>query len=787
MALETYTASGRISGGPVAAAPDPGAMARPYAALAAAGETTTATAGVLSQLAERKQKEKDLTWATENLTAASRKIIERRAEDDKNPTETQGEDFLKFGNELVSEMSKNAPSAKAARLFKEHADGFVTRTYDDALRAGERTRLINADTANLRSAANIVETYKLTADLDSPDGAARDIAPLVRVQMASIEERFGKSAPALARRMKETLAEEIAFGTAATNPVFARQFVKGAPISEEKRVALYSRIDTIENSAMAFERWRFGKDLDETLKVAAITGDIVPEIKPESFKSRFGEHWQIAYQGFEDHRQLVNTANQTFAEVASYNSSEQARRIVDISVNGTADQKQAIPEMVQRQKAAAALQLKDPVSWQMQHDPDVQANFALVDGAPDNMKPQATAAAYYHMMERQGMPPEDAPNPKQYLGHAKAHILTAAQADERKRAINAAGIDDKLHFLSQLETEFGNTELANVAYSDMLELGDEKLSVAFRFAGTITDLNTRKDFVAAQSAAKADKKLDEQKAREYLDVLDNSKDWEHFQMGWLGEALEGTTDAADAKQALLAYAQSLVVKHGMKPADAMKTAVQRVISDNYGFADVHSHIIPIARHRPNGGLKRTDEDIAGIQRGLRNSLFNVPVAELALENPITKQPYFPTLSPSFDQKKETDQQVLRNLVSATGFWSTSQDGESVTLMSAEPQTGGFALLNKNGETFTLRLDDIPLVPETARERYVDSLTRALGRPPTAKELRGAPLTPDATGAVLNLSPELTERLTGNRPGPQWPRRADYFKTVDRLQRNFKVD
>jgi hypothetical protein len=139
----------------------------------------------------------------------------------------------------------------------------------------------------------------------------------------------------------------------------------------------------------------------------------------------------------------------------------------------------------------------------------------------------------------------------------------------------------------------------------------------------------------------------------------------------------------------------------------MKTAVERVISNNYGFADVHGHMMAVAKQRLYGGPPRTDDEIKDIGRRLSVALRDVPIQEISVSNPKTGESYYPGLPPNFDQTKPEHAQILRDIITSNGFWEMAAHGEMVTLKVVQPGFGGFSVLDKNNQPLTIALERLP--------------------------------------------------------------------------------
>src|SRR6185503_19153796 len=259
-----------------------------------------------------------------------RKISERQLEDQQKPSESEGANFKEYANTLLAEMQKGAPSSRAANVFRDHALGAANHGYKQALMSGERTRLENANLSNVKSAADMLETYKNTLNFDTPEGAAMDLASSVKLQLAYIQESFGKSEPIMADRMRHHLIEEVATGSAWTNPDFARQVVKTAPITEQAKFQLNNRIDAIEKDAVATGTFNLVKAFENSIAVGydklrpvpTPNADILKAL-PKNTADRIVHETKVA-----------NYTIDTFSKIRGWNWQEQQKELAGINIEG---------------------------------------------------------------------------------------------------------------------------------------------------------------------------------------------------------------------------------------------------------------------------------------------------------------------------------------------------------------------------------------------------------------------------------------------------------------------
>lgn len=593
-----------------------------------------------------RDRDQDLQWLGESASQFAREIARRQIQDAEGRSETQAEDFEKFSADRINDYSAKAPSPKAAELFRRHALQVSDGAYQSALQASAKIRLENSDISNRKTAENVISVYKDLAPLAGYEAAAAAITPLVTTQLATIEARYGQAAPKFAEKLKLDLLGEVILATGATNPKYAEQLISTAPISEEAKTHFGAQVSALSGPMRALSQDRLERAVEASIDVAARTrGKAVLPSRAE-FESVYGERWQVAYERASAKVDRVNTANEMINSSVGEGANPEAIAAAAAKARASGDVHKVEAAQVLDQIAEASDKLRraDPAEWQNNNDPEIQLTMAVLSSMPEQERPQFMASLANQRIARQGYAPPNDPHPERYLNRDTFHILTATEVDARKRQINAAPPDEALAILDSLEAEFGgDSKLAAKAFSDMLELGKEKLSAGYRFASIINDRVARKSFFVSQRAAGPDKAIDETQRKEYVDSLETNKDWLAFSSAWLGESREGSSDVADSKTAIIAYATDLKVKHRMTPKEATAEAIRQVISANYGFAEINGRVAAVPRVTSKGEV-RTDADIRDLGRRLGVALREIPLGEIQQFNPVDGSPYFPTLT-----------------------------------------------------------------------------------------------------------------------------------------------
>lgn len=797
--LQTYTASGQVRGGPVAAPLDASALDRPARALEFVGKNLEQAGGEFAQAAQQKKRENDLSWATESMSQFSRVLAEREVADAKNPTETQGQDFKQFADEQLAQYSKVAPSSEALRYFRTHALNETDTAYKRSLFAGEQTRLVNVDTANEKTTANIVAAMKATEQIEGPTGAATDAQDAVNRQFAYLETTYGKNAKNFADKMRLHLTSEVALAAAATNPNFARQLVDGAPIDEKYKLQLNTHIDAINASAMQLQQYKLLTGVRDSFAVAdgkMMAGEAVeaPAQLPRSVFDIFGKDGDRQFleylRGYKERAEVINL----FVDINGLNAHAAQAKINVRRTSGDPQKADAAEKLQHIVTANAHLQKTDAVQYLENSNDRLKTDAAIIPTLPDEFQPQATKWYYHDILQYQGHPPPNAPDPEKYLGNDITHVLSADKADKLKQELLGSNRDDQLKFIDNFASRFGgDNHLANMAWSDMISLGKEKIPMGLQFAGIINNVQTRKEFMSAQFAAKPEAALDTDASKAYIAAIEHDTNWGLFAQAWKGPALERSGGIEAAKMALVAYAHTKSANQ--TPDQSVKEVLQKVILDNYGFAQVHGQPIAIPRIAPDGSI-RTDATVKDVSRTMQLALHDVDPRELQLYDEAGRS-HFPNMPPIVPEGTETMAQAIKRAqadpkmmqyvqdsITSNGFWVAEPSGEVMKLFVAEPGREPFAVLDKTNSPLQFNISDLPNFYQTSTPQmgiYSALTEMPIGQPITAPE-KALELYPLQKTVDSGFRWGGRGGMTFGKPitKTNWPTRGAYYQGTRRL-------
>lgn len=717
--LPTYTASGQTRGGPTGGQVSLNDATRPYSALSDLGRSVEGAGQQMAAIGLQIAKENDLTWATEATSQFKREMIEKEKANADAPSETFGNEFLDHFDKRLTEFEKQAPSAKAAQLFRRTMQPQVDSGYESALRVSQVTRISNAEAANQKSIIELMDAYRTTVSLDGPDGAARDISPLVNFQIASIQERFGQVAPKLAEKMVLDVVRNVVAGTADTNPEYAKQFVNSIGIEPVYKKQLLAEIKRAEDLSTDRAVFNIEKGIEgqinqgyNLLKPVPMPSKEVLELFPPN------KAQAIQYE--------VNVANGTieeYSKIKGWNWKEQQKVVSEYSP-GLDPVKQEV-----RQKLGLLIsksekqQTEDPVSWQMANDPEIADMARRVSNLPESEQGNASEQMMLRVIDLQGVPPLmlKPEEMKRYLGLPTGlkNALSKSEASRRALDFNNSPPNQLTQKVKAFNDSYTNPLLRGMAWQDMQNLPEtsERLNMGVRVATAIADETVRNDFLSAMQAPST--KTEETKAK-FQEAVTRNDAFKNFVAGWRGDGTQRGPEVNEFNDSVVKYSMYLASVKDMDPTKAAQTAIDRIIKANYGNLVINGSNIPVYR-LDSKGVSRSDEDMQFIQAGLTSILNNLGLDAIDVER--EKFPLASMMPQDADKRNAYIQKAVRQ----TGTVAIEPDGDNVTIyLRGQGQDDfPFQLQSKQGGPFKIQLDTAKAIGQdlSALDRRIEELTR----------------------------------------------------------------
>lgn len=718
--IPTYTANlnaQRGLRGSVQAEIDIGAAVRPFTALGNLAETVSRTALGLAEVAEQRKKEQELRWAGDTADTLTRTLIEWQKEN--IGREDIGDAFREFADRKLAEHEAQAPSPRAAQIFRRSVTPGINSDWERNLRIGESTRLENFRVAETKSSITANDIYREQAGLASVYSALKDVGydldssketrrKALQAQLARIETAYGKTAPRMAAAMREAATVDAIIGAAELDQSFARELLDKAAIDPERRRILLNQIEAAENTRDVVRQVEFADELDKALDVAEATG--VPATLPneQTFVAVFGKdsgarHHAVAKEKFRTTNLAVTAWNEVKAQAGRF----QIARVEELADKGEKDAAQKLAANVS--KSIQAQEGANVMAHLRANYEDVGRAFNHAETAttPEE-KAARTKAANDMALQYQGPAPIGllkAGEEKRYLGHAtgRLHLLSEQQADQIGAQVNAMSAEDLMGFMAGLAAQYPDSRQRNIVYNDLMTVPKEgnRVKAGIQFGMMIPSDSLRRQYLQVVQHSKAVAELTTEKRQDFEKALNSEDDWLKLQ-AVLGGGTQ-TPGVAEFRNAVLHYAYHLSQdqRRGLDAESATEQAVKDLVSGSWGFAKVKGMYVGVQRLRDDFGIKpaRTDEDIAYLERVMNRGLTEFPVDELG------NLSGFPLATAIQDPAKRVD--YVREVIQSNGLFVNEADGQGATVYVRDDKTGtAHQLVDKRGKPFLIQYDSV---------------------------------------------------------------------------------
>lgn len=661
--LPRYTASGQIRSGPVAAPPS--VLDAPARAVEGLGHTLHGVGQDVGQIAAQRQKEDDLRWSIEVESQYKRTLAERNVADSQNPRETEGPEFKDFADQTLNELMKTAPSKRAADIFRSRGLDIADARYNMALQSGEQTRLVNSDRSNTKAVSDSVEAFRLTNQAYGPDIALPELNRFATFQLASIEERFGKTAPKLAEKMRLDVVANITEATAPTHPDYARSLVRSSSLEETQKASLLRHIDTIERNANETTSFNLAKAIDNSIAVGYETLTPVTPPSPAAMKV-FPQNQQ---ERINHELKVANSTISQFSKIKSWNWAEQQKAIQAIDIKGDPVAEDVRAQLAKLTAKSQEQQLENPAGWQLANDPEFTRPPATETDA-------ARMARLGRMVALQGPAPigTDSEQAKRYLnlptGLQKAS--SAAEAEARAATLNNSQPNALAQAIDDLKAQVPDARIAGMVWNDMQNLpAGKRLRMGIRVAGAIEDKAVRSHFLGMMFGKDNPKTAEPQAAFER--ELIGREQFTRFRSGWNQDNNQRSDEAKEFEESIIRYAMHISSEknRNLSASKSIDIAVSRVITENYGMMNVNGLDVPVYRFTKAG--RYSDGDLRLMEAGIRESLFELDVSMVS-----TDRYHFP-LQPNLPGDQSEATRYLQNTIRSTGTVVVEPDGASATV------------------------------------------------------------------------------------------------------------
>ena len=792
--LATYTASGQIRSGPVAPGVDASELDSSARALQGLGGQIANAGQTVGAILEKRQQEKDNRWVGDNESEFNRELIQFQL--DNSHHEDFGERYRQFADERRAEYEKNAPSGKAAQLFRGTMQRTINRDYEQSLVRGENNRLVNFDLGESQNDTARAQNYQLQSKYD-PDGSNQDLVQNTAKAIARHHSTFGESMPKAAAAMSSRTEFSAVQAATEVDPKFAREILNSARfINPQQYDALDGQIDRAEKSILAKGAWQDEMARKSAMDVAEAQGKNAPPVTSlERLQALHGPE-----QGAYIHAKQQVEADEQNATV------EFTKKYRGMSAN-FADYKlrQEVsalkPEEGAKARAAVraqtwinqqrVIQTKNPTAWLSANQEDVtrakgnaERAFALAASTPDG--PQKTMDMHFAMQEqgyfidllkhRQGPAPAGVPidEAAKYLDLEETHIISKDHATRLALQMRDAGPEERLKIAQSLRQQYGRH--AEDLFSDVAKMPDEadRLPASVVQGLAISNPRWAAAYMQAQVKFKSLGSLDPEQVDKYDKLVRADPEFTLMKKGWLGEYSQRSPMMDSSKEGIVRYAVMLASEGGkdgtpLNPADAVKMALHHVVTSEMAFVSVNGRVVPMARKI--GDKTLTEDDAKDMGRGMEILLRQLPPQEIARTYGENKR--FP-IAPIGQDEQEF---VMRKLWT-NGFFVTDKDGTTATLYF-------------NGDDGAFQLRDLSNRPfKIAYDRLKEELPKYTFDVPGVSFIDGQSMGPPMKRVVTSPSQMETglgkSETRGSREinlnpfaGPMGPTRGGTYKAADK--------
>lgn len=672
--LPTYTASGQLRGGPVAAGvpaqtQSAEALSRVSGSLFAASQD----AQQISAIVEQRKREDDFKWKSDaSITFKSRMIAWQNAPENQG-REDIGSAYRAEADKAMEEVMSAAPTKQAADLFRRDVAPGVLADWDSNLRRETAIRFDNFRNAQVEGATLENAEYQKRAATD-PVKAGQVLSSEMTQRIASIEMAYGRSMPAQAALMKEQAVVNAVNGTMDTDPQLARQLLdKHSVVDPETRRVMLNRIEQVEKSALDTATYNEISAIENSIAVGYDRLTPVAPINPALLKTLPKNTAQRLVQEVE----VANSTISKFSEVKAWNWQEQQKAISAIDISKGPVEQKTRENLVKLVAKSQQQQTENPAGWQLANDPEFQGMNARLAALPPEARTPARMVELNRMVALQGAPPEGTSpeQAKRYLNLPTGlqNVMSVEEAKSRAATLNNVPPNQLTAKVTEFESEFPDERLAAMAWNDMQNLpeGEGKLRMGVRVATAINDLQVRNHFLGAMSNEAVLKAEDTPAA--FKDGLDGNTTFRRFVSGWIGDGGQRSGELKEFRDSILRYATFISAQEKLSATQALDKSVKRLISDNYAIITVNGSDLPIYKFDQKGRPRFPETDYRYIESGLSNALQNIDPRSLSVEK--TNFPSAPFL-PGSDEEQN---RYLKSLIQSSGTVVIEPDGKSATV------------------------------------------------------------------------------------------------------------
>jgi hypothetical protein len=690
--LETYTASGNLRQGPVAAGTPASALTQPWDALGDVGKSIQFTAAQATQIQEQRLREDNTAFVTDAATQLKADLIKWERDPANQGREDMGQAYREYADKQLAEYLKKAPNARAGEAFKRAITPSILVDWENNLKRGEAIRFENFKVGQIKSATIENEAYQGRV-LTDPEAAGGLRSQALVQQLAAIEYTYGKIAPANAAEMQEaavinavdgvmesdfTLAREMLNEHLVVSPEARRVKMKQIDVAEAnaKETGTFNAVELVKNSI------RFGY---EKLKPVPQPDPALLGTLPKNMAAKITHDVAVA-----------NGTISKYSEFKSWNWKDQQKAISAIDIENDPVAGEVKDNLKKLLSESQEQQTKNPAGWQLTNDPEFAKMDERINALPVERRTGQRMIELNRMIALQG-PPPDGTTPEQsrrYLNLPTGlqNVLSLDAAKQRSQSMNNVPPNQLTKAVADFDAEFPDPKLAAMAWNDMQNLpeGEGKLKMGIRVASAINDIQVRNNFLGVMS--NKDVLKTEDKQSKFTEEMEGREQYTRFISGWLGDGNQRSNELAEFRDSVTRYAMHISASENLKTGAAVDKAIARVITDNYGMMSINGSDVPVYRF-PKGGRPLSDADIAYMQVGISDLL------DTLSPSTVSTDPFHFPLAPRLPGDQSEAYRYLNKAIKQTGTVAVEADGKSASVyIKGEGENDfPFQARNKQGE------------------------------------------------------------------------------------------
>jgi hypothetical protein len=735
-------------------------------------------ANVAQAIEIKKKNSADQRWVTESVMQERMSLQEWMSDPANSESEDFSNKFKEYSMKRLQDYAAAAPSKEAADAFRSHMGDYVSRQYGNALQATEKTRINNTILGLDHSISDSLKSFRDAQSLPN-NSAITDIQESFDILNDAVEKQFGDVSPTMAAKLKSHVAQQFVMGITPTHPDEAEQLLQSSTdIDESTRKTLLAGIKASRSSRDIVAEDQFNRTRRD--HIANVSFGKTSEKIPQSvYELHYDKDKAAVLKAHDDEAiDTYNKANDFSKNHIGKNAGAQVAELEKFKEKATTDSdKNALQIMEQKAGDSLRLLKRDRVSWLTQNNPQVQVLEQQIESVTGGAERQALIEKKNNLMLQYqgnapaGSSPEEASYYLNLPSHDR-HLLSLGEAGHYAAQINKASPQEALKTINQLVGQYTDPDHQHIVFNDLVNVpeADKGLKQEYQLAFQNRDAWWVDTYIAALSDTKSVGQLDEATRKEVFDEIEKNPKFKQFQAALIGDNFDRAAEIQGFKQGLLTYTHALKLS-GKPLKQAARSAVDMLIGETLGFANVNGQSLAITKDRPDKSSRRTDDEVRDLGRRLGVALQYIDPREVDATN-------FKGLTSIGAEGSVERLQALRDIVTSKGFFVTGNDGQSASLHVRDDNGIPFEIQDKNGKPFVIHFEDVPAFTSVS---YSPTMGQGMYNPSTPMNPYVVKTEPRKTYNIKEGG-GMWDKLMGNSARTNWPAKAPWIRHESRIPR-----